>query len=469
MNRVQAERLLRGGAAGIERWNAAVQRDTDPIDLRHLDLAGAHLLGVDLRTCDLRGAQLGDANLIDSVLLRVNLSGARMQGANLGSASVHGADLSRADLDGASLRAATATAANFTEANLEAAILVGANLRGADLSSASLQTAILADANLVRARLHAANAQGAIFAHADMKAADFREANCKGANFEGAQLSDASFRGADLTGATLRNARLRGADFSGATLQGTVFAGADVSGAIFEDADLTNADMTRCRAVGTNFKNATLTHCRIFGISTWDMDLEGAVQSNLVITRPDQPTITADNVEVAQFLYMLLNHSAVRGILDTMASKIVLILGRFTVERKRVLDQMREALREHDYLPILFDFDKPSTRDLTETIATLAHMSRFIIADLTDPSAVPHELASLIPGLPSVPVQPILHQSADGAYGMFEHWKRYPWVLDTFRYRSDGHAVASLAKHIIRPVEHYLQAVRPPPAVPYES
>jgi hypothetical protein len=37
----------------------------------------------------------------------------------------------------------------------------------------------------------------------------------------------------------------------------------------------------------------------------------------------------------------------------------VLILGRFTEERKLVLDALREELRQRCYLPILFDFEKP--------------------------------------------------------------------------------------------------------------
>jgi hypothetical protein len=69
--------------------------------------------------------------------------------------------------------------------------------------------------------------------------------------------------------------------------------------------------------------------------------------------------------------------------LHTIGKKAVLILGRFTDERKEVLDALREELRKRDYLPILFDFAVPATRDITETVSLLARMARFIIADLT--------------------------------------------------------------------------------------
>jgi hypothetical protein len=75
-----------------------------------------------------------------------------------------------------------------------------------------------------------------------------------------------------------------------------------------------------------------------------------------------------------------------------VAPKTVLILGRFTDERKAVLDGLREELRKRDYLPILFDFAVPATRDITETVSLLARMARFMIADLTDPSSIPKEL-----------------------------------------------------------------------------
>src|SRR2546421_693848 len=86
----------------------------------------------------------------------------------------------------------------------------------------------------------------------------------------------------------------------------------------------------------------------------------------------------------AELIYMLLNNAEIRNVIDTITSKVVLILGRFTPERKFVLDAIRDVLRQHNYLPILFDFEKPSSRDFTETVRTLAHMSRFILADITE-------------------------------------------------------------------------------------
>ena len=109
----------------------------------------------------------------------------------------------------------------------------------------------------------------------------------------------------------------------------------------------------------------------------------------MVITRPYEQVITVDNLDMAQFIYLLLHNEKIREVIDTITSKAVLILGRFTPARKIVLDAMQEELRRRNYLPILFDFEKPASRDLTETISTLAHMARFIIDDLTEAKSIP--------------------------------------------------------------------------------
>jgi hypothetical protein len=129
----------------------------------------------------------------------------------------------------------------------------------------------------------------------------------------------------------------------------------------------------------------------------------------------------------------------------------VLIVGRFTPERKAVLDALRKELRKRNYLPILFDFDKPASRDLTQTVATLARLARFIIADVTDPRSIPHELAFVVPAT-KVPVQPVM-LLGETTYTMFDDLRAWPWVLETYRYTSPEQLIANLGERVIRPAE----------------
>ena len=178
----------------------------------------------------------------------------------------------------------------------------------------------------------------------------------------------------------------------------------------------------------------------------------------MIITPPLEPEITVDNIEVAQFIYLLLHNEKIRDVIDTVTSKAVLILGRFTDERKAVLDALREELRKRDYLPILFDFDVPATRDITETVSLLARMARFIIADLSDPSSIPKELEAIVPSL-AVPVQPLLEGSAR-PYAMFKDYWKYEWVLPVYRYEGLEPLLATLAEKVIAPAEGKVKALQ---------
>jgi len=269
-----------------------------------------------------------------------------------------------------------------------------------------------------------------------------------GADLYWANLSEANLERADLRGADLRRADLRRANLSGAKLRGARLGGANLSAA-----DLSAADLTAATLVGTNLEKANLTACSVYGISAWDVRLEGAIQSNLVITPwGDESPIQVDNLEVAQFIYLLLNNEKIRSVIDTITSKVVLILGRFTPERKVVLEAIRDELRRRDYLPVLFDFEKPASKDLTGTISTLANMARFVIADLTDPSSVPHELATLVPNT-VVPVQTIILEG-QREYAMFPDLKtRYHWVLEPHQYKSQELLIAHLGETVIAPAE----------------
>jgi uncharacterized protein YjbI with pentapeptide repeats len=418
---------------GVEAWNQwrETNRDIRP------DLAGVHLHQADLSDANFREADLSGANLREADLSGANLSGAHLSGAHFDRARLRRANLSNAHLEWAAL-----CRADLYQANLSGAHLTRARLTRADLTMANLSNANLREADLTQTHLE----------RADLTGVDLRRANLSNANLEravlcGARLIDADLHGADLTGAALALADLIRADLTGALLYRV-----DLDKADLREAKLYQTRLNGALLLGTNFEGADLTGCFVHGISAWDVKLKGTKQLNLVITPTDEPMITVDNLEEAQFIYLLLHNEKIRQVIDTITSKAVLILGRFTPERKPVLDAIRDELRCRNYLPILFDFEKPTSRDLTETISTLAHMARFIIADLTEAKSIPQELQRIVPDLPSVPVQPLLQASAE-EYSMFEHFKRYPWVLEPYQYKSLEEVIAALTEKVIAPAE----------------
>jgi hypothetical protein len=144
---------------------------------------------------------------------------------------------------------------------------------------------------------------------------------------------------------------------------------------------------------------------------TVDIKLEGGKQQKLVITRQliAEPEITVDNIEVAQFVYLLLHNEKIRDVIDTIGKKGVLLLGRFTEGRMVVLERLREKLRDLGFVPMVFNFDKPETKDFSETVRLLANLSKFVIVDITNPRSAPLELQATAPDY-MVPFAPILQQ-----------------------------------------------------------
>jgi uncharacterized protein YjbI with pentapeptide repeats len=354
-------------------------------------------------------------------------------------ADLSGADLSEARLPEADLRRVNLIGADLSKAYLNKANLSGADLSDANLSEANLGGATLAETNLARAKL-----SGAVLSEAYLNRANLSEVN-----LSEAFLIDADLPSADLAGANLSKACLSGVELFDANLR---------------EVNLIGADLSYAGLVRTNFTGADLTGCRVYGISAWDLKLDRAEQKSLIITERGEPEITVDNLEVAQFIYLLLNNERIRHVIDTITSKVVLILGRFTEERKAVLDALREELRQRDYTPVLFDFEKPASKDLTGTVQTLANMAGSSSPISRTPSSVPHELAMLVPST-VVPVQPVVLEG-QREYAMFVDLKRrYPWVLEPFCYASPERLIANLSERVIVPAEAKARELRgvPPP------
>lgn len=146
--------------------------------------------------------------------------------------------------------------------------------------------------------------------------------------------------------------------------------------------------------------------------------------------------------------------------IDTVGKKAVLILGRFTDERKAVLDALRNELRRCDYVPILFDFEKPESRTLTETVSILARLARFVIVDLTNPSSVPYELMHFLPFVSTVAVKPII-QVGNTPFSMYiDIPDSYRCVLPLHEYESKEQLIAELADKVILPAEEKVEQLR---------
>jgi uncharacterized protein YjbI with pentapeptide repeats len=459
---------------GFNLSNADLSRaNLSRANLRRVNLYGADLNDTNLEAANLEGARLDNTNFIGANLCRANLSSTTIEtyvnfsGANLSHADFHSSYIGGYEV---SFRGADLHEAILRETDLSEIDFSGMNLSGVDLRYVMLS--IMTDfsgANLSRAIFKdvVSNSQKNLpgrklidYSETDLlqpklQGANLSEVDLSGLNLTGKNLNGATLSQTNLAGAALRAINLSDADLSQANLRGANLEKADLTRADLSGADLSRANLNSAILVETNFTGANLTECSIYGISAWNVHLEGANQKSLIITPTAEPTITVDNLKVAQFIYLLLYNKEIREVINTITSKVVLILGRFTNERKVVLDALRDELRKQNYSPVIFDFDKPSSRDYTETVRTLAHMSRFIIADLTAPRSIPQELQAIVPHL-AVPVQPIMSGSKR-AYAMFENFKKYHWVLPVYRYKNLDGLLTYLQEKVIIPAEKKAQ------------
>ena len=181
--------------------------------------------------------------------------------------------------------------------------------------------------------------------------------------------------------------------------------------------------------------------------------MEGATQNNLIITKDGQPAITVDNIEVAQFIYLLLHNEKIRDVIDTIGKKGVLLLGRFTGGRLAVLERLRDELRARGLLPIVFNFDKLDTKDFTETVRLLAGLSHFVIVDITNPRSAPLEMQATIPAC-MIPFAPIWEKGGEPFAMLQDLRNAYPdRVLDVVRYSSIDRLVEPLDAEIVEPAK----------------
>ena len=445
---------------GTVVWNAWRQANPKLMpDLRGAQLRGRELGGAELQGTDLSGAQLREADLRRAMLHKARLAEADLRWANLDDADMREAYLRQADLSGAHLRDADMRGIYLREAEL-----CSANLTGANLTMADLRAARLCEAHLSEAQLHVARLR-----HADLSRADLREANFRGAQLRqtclrSANLQEANFRWAsvvmsDLYEADMTQADLRWANLSVSDLHHACLSEADLRGANLRGANLSGANLMNARLVETNFEEANLEGCAIYGISAWELKLEGARQINLRITPEDESAIIVDNLEVAQFLYLHLHNSYIRDVIGTIGKKVVLIVGDFSEERLETLETLREVLRQYHYVPVFLACSDAEAPAKSETLELLAQLARFVLVDVTEAgSAI--DVADYILRHIAVPVQPMAWQSAMQPHqGLWAERLPSDSLLPTYCYADTKAIWTSLYTDCLLPAETKAKAM----------
>jgi uncharacterized protein YjbI with pentapeptide repeats len=457
---------------GVDVWNAWRGENIDTkIDLKGADLSKMDLTGIDLSDATLFSESpredkqitdpYGENKVENEVEINVDLRGVDLRQSILREATLRGADLSNATLIWVDLTKADLSATILKNTICLGATLDETNLRLANLDEVVLQAAHITDVDLNDCRLHKADLSSSRLVRVNLNGAQLEQANLQSAYLAGVSLEQATLRNANLRGATLSEANLNqadlmGADLSRATLTNAILTKAQLPSADLSYADLNGADLSGAYLVGalllrTSIDQAKVSGSSVYGISVWDLQGEFAEQKDLIITRGEEPILTVDNLRVAQFLYLILNNEELRDVINTVTSKLVLILGRFADEnRKAVLDAVRKKLREYSLLPVVFDFDRPIDRDFTEMVQTLAGLSLFVIIDITNPKSTPLEMEAIVKHF-KIPYVPILDLSADKQpFSMIvDLQKNFHWVLPTYGYQTKAELLDNIEDTVI--------------------
>ena len=235
---------------------------------------------------------------------------------------------------------------------------------------------------------------------------NFNEMNLSGVSIFGAFAEGLNLRGSVFEDAHFEEGDFSRANFSGAKFRNTKFNKTILTGANFDGATFVNCNLNRVNLVGASFNVKEITETVVYGIAAWDLQTSDDMkQSKLVIERTyelysdlirqGKIPLMVDDIELAQFVYYLSNHKKMRDALNILNDKGVLLLGRFKDGGLERLYSIREWFQSKGYMPMIFDFERPDNLSLTETVVTMAGLSKFVVVDLSG-SSVPAELQAIL-------------------------------------------------------------------------
>jgi len=225
--------------------------------------------------------------------------------------------------------------------------------------------------------------------------------NFSGLQLEGVTIYHANAEALTLSNATFKDVIFEEGDFSRANFSNCHFINTRFNKTILTDADFQDAIFENCNLNRVNLTNANfcvkaIEETVVYGISAWDLHTcPDSIQSKLVIEKTygfysdiiaeGRIPMMVDDIELAQFIYYLTNHKKLRETINVMNSRSVLLLGRFKNGGLERLYEIREWLLARNYLPMIFDFERPASMDLVEVIVTMGGLCKFVIADLSGP------------------------------------------------------------------------------------
>lgn len=463
--------------------------------LQYADFVSAKISGVSFQDADLYMANFSKSDISVGYFVNVKCAGANFSNCNLEGAIFHETDLRAANFNEAILREAYSShekwsgnrrdprrayrnrlkfknvdlrGATFHKADLSGILIENCNCENADFSQANLNKTLFYECDLRSAKFNTCDLNNTRFMnirHYDSKFSTIKNANLEaipligvnlsGINLNGANLNRANLQKANLSGSDLRNANLTGANLSEADLSGSQLIGATLEEAILrdanlKDANLDNASLISCSLVGANLDGANLSNCEVYGISTWDIKItDRTIMKDLIISKTDQPLMTIDDIEVAQFLYTILDNRKISQVIDTMRTRCVLILGSFDDASKVTLNLLKNVIRINGHIPMIFNFEPPRNQELMETVRTMALLSNFVIVDLSNRSGQLHELANLVKDT-FVPFVTIA-KSGTVITAMHGEFKHYYWYRQEYFAFSKDEEFPQLFKEQIIP------------------
>lgn len=258
------------------------------------------------------------------------------------------------------------------------------------------------------------------FSNIHLKNLTIHRAFAEGLNIQNSVFENVYFDDGDFSRANFGNCRFVNTKFNK-----TIFTDANFQGSTF-----INCNLNRINLTNANFDVKEIRETVVYGISSWDLNVsDDAIQSKLVIEKTyelyseiiaqGRIPLMVDNIELAQFIHYLSNHKKMRDTINILNKRGVLLLGKFKDGGLERLYKLRDWFSEQNYLPMIFDFDRPNSLDYTETVVTMSGLSKLVVADLSG-SSVPQELHAILTNF----VKPVVVYYDTAPYSMLKDLQR---------------------------------------------